>query len=124
LTAAELRARLYGILNNRDDAEDVAQEVFTKTYFCVKGFPARGLLNGWIHRITVNEWFSIATQKRVGLAYSINSQDDSLMTRVEASADQRPPHDQVTLQRDFLNKLLVRIPKNDRRRLILKEVEG
>jgi RNA polymerase sigma-70 factor (ECF subfamily) len=66
LTAAELRARLYGILNNRDDAEDVAQEVFTKTYFRVKGFPARGLLYGWIHRITVNEWFQLLLIKESG----------------------------------------------------------
>ena len=28
----------YGILRNRDDAEDVAQEVFAKVYFSINGF--------------------------------------------------------------------------------------
>jgi RNA polymerase sigma-70 factor (ECF subfamily) len=39
-------------------------------------------------------------------------------------AGRQPPADRATVARDYLNKLLVRIPAEDRFLLVLKEVEG
>src|SRR5579862_2917644 len=41
----------YGILRNRDDAEDIAQEVFVKVYLSINKFEARSSLYSWISRI-------------------------------------------------------------------------
>ena len=38
--------------------------------------------------------------------------------------DERPTPDRTAIQRDFINKLLARIPEDDRWLLISKEVEG
>jgi len=35
---------IYGILRNRNDAEDIAQQVFAKIYFSIKGFDFRSSL--------------------------------------------------------------------------------
>src|ERR1700683_4609502 len=47
----------YGILRNRDDADEIAQEVFTKIYFSIRTFEGRSSLCWWIYRIAVNECY-------------------------------------------------------------------
>ena len=39
---------IYGILRNRNDAEDIAQQVFAKVYFSLKNFDFRSSLLTWI----------------------------------------------------------------------------
>src|SRR5580700_11709931 len=43
---------IYGILRNRNDAEDIAQQVFAKVYFSIKNFDFRSSLLTWIYKIT------------------------------------------------------------------------
>ena len=114
----------YGILHNREDADEIAQEVFAKVYFSIKGFGGRGSLYGWIYRIAVNECYGLLRKKRFKMVYSSDSTDDAPDLRMEAIADGRPTPDRTALQRDFINKLLSRIPEDDRWLLISKEVEG
>ena len=42
----------YGILRNRDDADDIAQEAF-KVYFSIHRFEERSSLSTWISRIAI-----------------------------------------------------------------------
>jgi RNA polymerase sigma-70 factor (ECF subfamily) len=44
----------YQLLRNRDDAEDVAQEVFTKAFTSIRSFRAESQLFTWLYRITLN----------------------------------------------------------------------
>src|SRR5215471_11042815 len=55
---------LYGILNHRADAEDVAQDVFAKVYFSIPRFDHRSSLFTWIYRITVNEAYGHLRKRR------------------------------------------------------------
>ena len=114
----------YGILRNLDDADEIAQEVFAKVYFSIHGFGGRGSLYGWIYRIAVNECYGLLRKKRFKMVYSSESNDDTPDLRMEAIADGRPTPDRTAMQRDFINKLLARIPEDDRWLLISKEVEG
>jgi RNA polymerase sigma-70 factor (ECF subfamily) len=114
----------YGILHSRDDADEIAQEVFAKVYFSIQGFEGRSSLYAWIYRIAVNECYGFLRKKRCKLVYPSDSPDDTLALRMEAVADGCPTPDRTAMQRDFLNKLLVRIPEDDRWLLVAKEVEG
>src|SRR5215212_6642239 len=51
-------AIVYRILHNYQDAEDIAQLVFTKTYFAIKSFDCRCSVLSWMCRIAVNECYS------------------------------------------------------------------
>jgi RNA polymerase sigma-70 factor, ECF subfamily len=113
----------YGILGNRDDANDVAQEVFAKVFSSIHGFAGRSSLYAWIYRITVNECYDFLRKKRLKTTYSSDSIDDAQVPRMEI-ADWRPTPDRPAIRRDFINKLLADIPKDDRWLLIAKEVEG
>jgi RNA polymerase sigma-70 factor (ECF subfamily) len=114
----------YGVLRNRDDADEIAQEVFAKVYFSIQGFEGRSSVYAWIYRIALNECYGFLRKKRSKLVYASDSSDDTLAPRMEAIADGCPTPDRTVMQRDFINKLLARIPEEDRWLLIAKEVEG
>ena len=114
----------YGILRNREDADDIAQEVFTKVYFSIQAFEARSSLYTWISRIAVNECYGYLRKKRGRPASESDFADGTLSMRMQMMPDRQPTADCVLIQRDFVNKLLERIPEDERMLLIWKEVEG
>jgi RNA polymerase sigma-70 factor (ECF subfamily) len=42
-----------GILRNREDVEDIAQQVFLKAYFSIRRFDQRAAFSTWLYKITV-----------------------------------------------------------------------
>src|SRR5208283_175397 len=71
---------IYGILRNHNDAEDIAQQVFTKVYFSIKSFDFRSSLLTWIYKITVNECYDYLRKRKVRrLVYESDfSREDAL----------------------------------------------
>lgn len=124
---AKVFSIIYGILRNRNDAEDIAQQVFAKIYFSIKNFDFRSSLLTWIYKITVNECYDYLRKKRVRkLVYESDfSNEDTARVETSGSAtDQKPPVDQRLAQRDLILKLLKKISEEDRSLILLKEVEG
>lgn len=118
---------IYGILRNRNDAEDIAQQVFAKIYFSIKNFDFRSSLLTWIYKITVNECYDYLRKKRVRkLVYEsdFTSDDSVLMENSEPSMDQALGVDTHLAQKDLVLKLLAKISEEDRSLILLKEVEG
>ena len=121
---SKIRNIAIGILGSREDADEIAQEVFAKVYFALPSFDARSSLYTWIYRIAVNECYGFLRKRRFTLVYGSDSTDDILSTRIQDVPDPRPVTNRAVMQRDFVNKLLGRVPENDRLLLLLKEVEG
>lgn len=44
----------YGLLGNREDAEEVVQDAFVRAYKALSGFRGESSFETWIHRIVVN----------------------------------------------------------------------
>jgi RNA polymerase sigma-70 factor (ECF subfamily) len=124
---AKVFSIIYGILRNHNDAEDIAQQVFTKVYFSLRNFDFRSSLLTWIYKITVNECYDYLRKKKVRkLVYESDfSAEDALrMENSEPARDQKPAIDVTLAQRDLAVKLLARLPEEERMLLLLKEVEG
>src|SRR4249920_1338894 len=124
---AKVYSIIYGILRNRNDAEDIAQQVFAKVYFSIGNFDSRSSLLTWIYKITVNECYDYLRKKRVRkLVYESDfSQEDA--QRMEASdpaVDPKTPVDVRLAQRDLIVKLLSKVSEQERSLILLKEVEG
>jgi RNA polymerase sigma-70 factor (ECF subfamily) len=118
---------IYGILRNRNDAEDIAQQVFAKIYFSIRNFDFRSSLLTWIYKITVNECYDYLRKKRVRkLVYEsdFSSEDSLRMENSEPATDHAPPVDRRLAQHDLIFKLLSKISEEDRSLILLKEVEG
>src|SRR5512143_986992 len=73
---------LYRLLGRRDEAEDIAQEVFVQVFKAIDGFRGDSKLSTWIFRIAVN--LSKNRTKYLSRRHA-NDQDD-----VDAMADRLP----------------------------------
>jgi RNA polymerase sigma-70 factor (ECF subfamily) len=118
---------IYGILRNRNDAEDIAQQVFAKVYFSLKNFDFRSSLLTWIYKITVNECYDYLRKKRVRkLVYEsdFSQEDAQRMESSEPAVDGSVPADTRLAQRDLILKLLSKVSEEERNLILMKEVEG
>lgn len=117
---------IYGILRNHNDAEDIAQQVFTKAYFSLGKFDFRSSLLTWMYKITVNECYDYLRKKRVRkLVYESDfSDDDTSRLENRESASMQPKAETRVIERDIATKLLSKLSEQDRSLLMLKEIEG
>jgi RNA polymerase sigma-70 factor (ECF subfamily) len=118
---------IYGILRNRNDAEDIAQQVFAKIYFSIGSFDFRSSLLTWIYKITVNECYDYLRKKRVRkLVYEsdFSEEDAQRMRNTEQPDEQARAVDTILAQRDLVMKLLGKVSEEERALILLKEVEG
>jgi RNA polymerase sigma-70 factor (ECF subfamily) len=121
----KIHAVIYRILRNREDSEDVAQLVFTKVYFAIKNFDGRCSLLTWIYKIAVNECYSHMRRQRVRAAREVDAPEFEVSAAEGwSSASRQPAADTTLAARDYLEKLLARVPEEERLLLVLKEVEG
>src|SRR5438876_5508944 len=118
---------IHGIVRQRNDVEDIAQQVFAKIYFSIKNFDFRSSLITWIYKITVNECFDYLRKKKVRkLVYESDLSEDEVrrVENTEPASDRQPLADTTLARRDYVMKLLSRVSEEERMLLILKEVEG
>jgi RNA polymerase sigma-70 factor, ECF subfamily len=124
---AKVFSIIYGILRNHNDAEDIAQQVFSKIYFSIRNFDFRSSLLTWIYKITVNECYDYLRKKRVRkLVYEsdFSEEDAHRMEASDPAIDPAVPVDRKLVQRDLVTKLLEKVSAEDRNLILLKEVEG
>jgi len=118
---------IHGIVRQRNDVEDIAQQVFAKVYFSIRNFDFRSSLITWIYKITVNECFDYLRKKKVRkLVYESDLSEDEVrrVENTEPSVDRQPRADESLARRDYVQKLLTRVSEEERMLLMLKEVEG
>ena len=118
---------IHGIVRQRNDVEDIAQQVFAKIYFSLGKFDFRSSLVTWIYKITVNECYDYLRKRKVRkLVYESDLSEDEVR-RVEVSEpaiDRAPLPDAALATHDYVTKLLSKVSEEERNLLMLKEVEG
>jgi RNA polymerase sigma-70 factor, ECF subfamily len=117
---------IHGIVRQRNDVEDIAQQVFTKVYFSIGNFDFRSSLITWIYKITVNECFDYLRKKKVRkLVYESDlSEDEARRVENTEPSVRQVPADVNLARRDYIFKLLTKVSDEERNLLMLKEVEG
>jgi RNA polymerase sigma-70 factor, ECF subfamily len=116
-----------GILRQREDVEDIAQQVFVKAYFSLKRFDQRAAFSTWLYKITVNECWDLLRKKKVRpLVYESDLSEEQ--ARQLGASDQKqtrePDISEKLAARQQVEKLLENLDERDRTMLLLKEVEG
>src|ERR1700719_4729262 len=102
---------IHGIVRQKNDVEDIAQQVFAKIYFSIKNFDFRSSPITWIYKITVNECFDYLRKKKVGkLVYESDLSEDEVrrVENTEPATDRTPRTDVTLARRDYMTKLLER----------------
>ncbi len=109
------------------DAEDVAQQVFTKVFFALKKFDMRSSLSTWIYKIAMNETYDYLRRlksRRVVFEGDLGEDVDEIVESSARAADTAPSAEEQTSRRDYLLKLLEHVSDEERMLLFQKEVEG
>ena len=119
---------IHGVLRNRNDVEDIAQQVFTKVWFALKGFDFRSSLVTWLYKITVNECYDYLRKQKVRkLTYESDLSEDEAR-RVGNAEDVRQSGplaaDRTAEQRQYVMRLMERLSEEERALLMMKEVDG
>jgi RNA polymerase sigma-70 factor (ECF subfamily) len=118
---------IHGIVRQRNDVEDIAQQVFAKVYFSIRNFDFRSSLITWIYKITVNECFDYLRKKKVRkLVYESDMSEDEVrrVENTEPVVDRAVRTDSTLARRDYIVKLMDRVSDEEKNLLMLKEVEG
>jgi RNA polymerase sigma-70 factor (ECF subfamily) len=117
----------YGVIHNREDALDIAQEVFIKAFRKLRGFRGSSSFYTWLYRITINMAIDHARKKRhmVSVDY-----DDHILDEPPPDAGPQRPRQAdplETLERTELNETIMsaimQLPTEQRATVVLRELE-
>ena len=114
------------ILNNREDAEDVAQESFHKAYLHIGSFQEKSLFSTWLTRIVMNEAFMVLRRRRRSFEVSQEGADDGAKPLEATFVDQSPNPEQSCwrLERSkTLTEAINRLSPKLRRTILLYDIE-
>lgn len=117
----------YGMLCDREDAYDVAQEVFVKLYRKIGSFTGSAALDTWIHRITVNASLDELRKRgrrvrTVPLQVQTDEEEEYTLPIVDASASPEKIVLSNERRREILDAIS-RLSEKYRGVLILREFE-
>lgn len=116
----------YGFLHDRDEAEDIAQDVFVEIYHSIHKFREDSSLSTWIYRIAVNK--SLNRKKRLNkrsLFSSFSNGDDDSFAYADLKSE-APLADEIIIkdeEKQKLHKAIDRLPENQKTALILSKFE-
>jgi len=114
------------ITNNREDAEDVAQESFHKAFLHLDAFQEKSRFSTWLTRIAMNEAFMLLRRRRGVFEVLPESPDDGMKSSSEAFVDQSPNPEESCWRRErteLLTEAINRLGTNIRRTILLRDIE-
>jgi RNA polymerase sigma-70 factor (ECF subfamily) len=114
------------ITNNREDAEDVAQESFHKAFRHLRGFQEKSRFSTWLTRIVMNQAFMLLRRRRGAIEVLPESPEDGVKSGLETFADESPNPEESCWRRERAQLLTAAInllkPKV-RSTILLRDIE-
>jgi len=121
-------------MKNREDAEEVAQDVLMKVYRKVGSFRGDSALSSWIYRITFNTAMSrLRTHKKARIAAEERDRAESVAESREGSSSRRHPDDWSHMPDEELLRTQLRLaaataieelPEIYRAPVVLRDIHG
>lgn len=110
----------YGILGNREDAEDTLEFTFLEAYRSIKNFRGASSLFSWLYKILVNACYQKARKKKPA---SSSKSDFDENIEVSSSDKQLSPAFSE-LDKDTLRKVISKLPKQYHEVLVLRAFDN
>jgi RNA polymerase sigma-70 factor, ECF subfamily len=124
-----LQGRVFGLavrlLNDRGEAEDLAQEVFVAMYHHLPSFRGESKLTTWVFTITRNRALNRLKFLRRRGAYNATDLDAPHAAAAMEDHQQRPAHERVEVAalRTMLEVHLRALPDEQRTLVVLRDLE-
>jgi RNA polymerase sigma-70 factor, ECF subfamily len=119
----------YSYRNNKDEADDIYQEVFLRVHKGLKNFQSRSQFSTWLYRITVNVCIEYKRKEKNQSHQSLNSYDDENenSTNLESILDSGVNTDQQILENEtnhLIQNEINKLPKQLKMAFTLKYFQG
>lgn len=119
--AERIRNLVFSIFHDTDLIDDVAQEVFIKTYKALPNFRFDAAFYTWLYRITINHCRDIMRKQKLRRTVSLHTLMDHRDKELTMKTAVQPEDNDT---RELIHKGLQRIPEKYRTPIILKDMEG
>ncbi|KAA3615850.1 MAG: RNA polymerase sigma factor [Calditrichaeota bacterium] len=124
----KVRNTCFRFVKNKEDADDVAQEVFIQVYESLTHFREEAELSTWIYRIAVNKSLDFIRKKKrkkrfaqLTSLFGFNEDNEEIIL----PADDNPQQDIEQKERKLvLDSALEQLPENQRTAITLSKYEG
>ena len=118
----------YNMTSNKEDAEDMVQDVFVKAFSALKNFQGTSSFYTWIYRIAINRTINFLKKRKRKQALSLNDVDEGVErdpAYVELSARESPVRDASLAElQERLNKALLTLSEKHRTVVVLHDIQG
>jgi RNA polymerase sigma-70 factor, ECF subfamily len=119
---------VYRLVRRQDDVEDVAQEVFLKVFRAIRSYNFRASFAAWISRVTVNHCYDHLRRvraSRVSYFWELSEEGRRVLEAGPREGNRAPlTIEEQTALKEIVQKLLDRVPAEDRTAVVLKDVEN
>jgi len=115
----------YRMTGNKEDAEDVTQEVFIKAYRSLHWFKRNSRFSTWLYRIAYNACIDLHRRKRFVYIPIASDMGDS--DKVKEIASEGPSLEEVVLSNErkhLVQSAIAKLPPKYRTVILLREIEG
>ena len=115
----------YKVLRSKEDAEDVAQEVFLKVFQCICELRQTENLSFWLYRISLNK--SINYRQKTGAnrkSMPIDSLDSDSKKYIEKSLEDPHFHLEQKEKRQILEQAIRQLPVRQQEAFFLSKYEN
>jgi RNA polymerase sigma-70 factor (ECF subfamily) len=123
---ARVLAAAHRITNNREDAEDAAQETFHKAFLHLDAFQEKARFSTWLTRIAMNEALMVLRRRRGLLEVLPEREGEGVRPTLESFVDLRPSPEESCWhceRRELLTATINRLRPTIRRTMVLREIE-
>lgn len=118
----------YGLVQNREDAEDIAQDVFVEVFRNIEKFRAEAKLSTWLYRIAVNRSLNhIRDNKKHKWFHAFEDEiaaKNKILLQARTANSDEPEYDLENKQRAIILKEAINsLPKNQKVAFTLSKYE-
>ena len=119
---------VYNMTSNKEDAEDLAQEVFFKAYTALNRFKGDSSFYTWVYRIAVNRAINYVKKRKKRTGMSLDDVDGGVErdpSYVELSAKDSPFRDATISElQEKLNEALQKLSEKHRAVVVMHDIQG
>jgi RNA polymerase sigma-70 factor (ECF subfamily) len=109
------------VTGNREDAEEVTQDVFLSIHKNLKSFRFRSSFKTWIYRITTNKAINAYRKRSKERARKIPFDDETAAEEIETPGVSKLDEEH---QKKLVSVMLESLPSEQRACVVLKDIEG
>jgi RNA polymerase sigma-70 factor (ECF subfamily) len=117
--------QIYMNMGNRDDVEDIAQEVFIRVYRSLPKFKFNSSFFSWIYRITMNLCIDEIRKRKIRRMLSLDFLAEDYLDKIGVSDEVTTPSESVLLneKKDIVRRAMQHLSKEHREILTLREYQ-